>query len=219
MTENHEYDQVQSAPSSIGGGVAVFDKKLHGLLMKERKRVAELSGVPPYAVFQESSIEDMLLKYPISIEELKNIHGVGEGKAMKFGISFVKLIEKYCEDNDVVRPQDIIIKSTGANSTLKLYIIQNIDRKLPLEDIADAKGMDRTTFIKELETIVFSGTKLDIDYEVDALFDEDQQDELKEYFMEAENDDIQEAFDEFDGEFEEDDLRIFRIKFISEVAN
>jgi ATP-dependent DNA helicase RecQ len=110
--------------------VAVFDKKLHGLLMKERKRVAELSGVPPYAVFQESSIEDMLLKYPISIEELKSIHGVGEGKAMKFGISFVKLIEKYCEDNDVVRPQDIIIKSTGANSTLKLYIIQNIDRKL-----------------------------------------------------------------------------------------
>ena len=219
MTENHEYDQVQSPPSSNRGGVSVFDKKLHGLLMKERKRVAEQSGVPPYAVFQESSIEDMLLKYPISIEELKNIHGVGEGKAMKFGSSFVKLIEKYCEDNDVVRPQDIIIKSTGANSTLKLYIIQNIDRKLPLEDIADAKGMDRTTFIKELETIVFSGTKLDIGYEVDALFDEDQQDELKAYFMEAENDDIQEAFDEFDGEFEEDDLRIFRIKFISEVAN
>ena len=219
MTENHEYDQVQSPPSSNRVGVAVFDKKLHGLLMKERKRVAEQSGVPPYAVFQESSIEDMLLKYPISIEELKNIHGVGEGKAMKFGSSFVKLIEKYCEDNDVVRPQDIIIKSTGANSTLKLYIIQNIDRKLPLEDIADAKGMDRTTFIKELETIVFSGTKLDIGYEVDALFDEDQQDELKAYFMEAENDDIQEAFDEFDGEFEEDDLRIFRIKFISEVAN
>ena len=219
MTENHEYDQVQSPTSSNRGGVAVFDKKLHGLLMKERKRVAEQSGVPPYAVFQESSIEDMLLKYPISIEELKNIHGVGEGKAMKFGSSFVKLIEKYCEDNDVVRPQDIIIKSTGANSTVKLYIIQNIDRKLPLEDIADAKGMDRTTFIKELETIVFSGTKLDIGYEVDALFDEDQQDELKAYFMEAENDDIQEAFDEFDGEFEEDDLRIFRIKFISEVAN
>ncbi|MBN09989.1 MAG: ATP-dependent DNA helicase RecQ [Flavobacteriaceae bacterium] len=219
MTENHEYDQVQSPTSSNRGGVAVFDKKLHGLLMKERKRVAEQSGVPPYAVFQESSIEDMLLKYPISIEELKNIHGVGEGKAMKFGSSFVKLIEKYCEDNDVVRPQDIIIKSTGANSTLKLYIIQNIDRKLPLEDIADAKGMDRTTFIKEIETIVFSGTKLDIGYEVDALFDEDQQDELKAYFMEAENDDIQQAFDEFDGEFEEDDLRIFRIKFISEVAN
>ena len=219
MTENHEYDQVQSPTSSNRAGVAMFDKKLHGLLMKERKRVAEQSGVPPYAVFQESSIEDMLLKYPISIEELKNIHGVGEGKAMKFGSSFVKLIEKYCEDNDVVRPQDIIIKSTGANSTLKLYIIQNIDRKLPLEDIADAKGMDRTTFIKELETIVFSGTKLDIGYEVDALFDEDQQDELKAYFMEAENDDIQEAFDEFDGEFEEDDLRIFRIKFISEVAN
>ena len=219
MTENHEYDQIQTSPSLSGGGVAAFDKKLHGLLMKERKKVAEQSGVPPYAVFQESSIEDMLFKYPISIEELKNIHGVGEGKAIKFGNSFVKLIKKYCDENDVVRPQDIIIKSTGANSTLKLYIIQNIDRKLPLADIANAKGMDRTTFIKELETIVFSGTKMDIAYEVDALFDEEQQDELKEYFMEAENDDIQEAFDEFDGEFEEDDLRIFRIKFINEVAN
>ena len=219
MTENHEYGQIQSSPSLGGGGVAVLDKKLHGLLMKERKKVAEQSGVPPYAVFQESSIEDMLFKYPISIEELKNTHGVGEGKAIKFGSSFVKLIKKYCDDNNVVRPQDIIIKSTGANSTLKLYIIQNIDRKLPLEDIANAKGMDRTTFIKELETIVFSGTKIDISYEVDALFDEDQQEELKEYFMEAENDNIQEAFDEFDGEFEEDDLRIFRIKFISEVAN
>ena len=219
MTENHEYDTVQSAPSSSVAGEAVFDKKLHELLMKERKKVAEQSGVPPYAVFQESSIEDMLLKYPVSIDELKNIHGVGEGKAMKFGSSFVKLIKKYCADNEVVRPQDIIIKSTGAKSTLKLYIIQNIDRKLPLEDIANAKGMDRTTFIKELETIVFSGTRLDVGYEVDILFDDDQQDELKGYFMEAENDDIQEAFDEFDGEFEEDDLRIFRIKFISEVAN
>ncbi|MEC7659306.1 MAG: RecQ family ATP-dependent DNA helicase [Bacteroidota bacterium] len=219
MTENHEYDQTQFTTSSSGGGAAVFDKKLHGLLMKERKRVAEQSGVPPYAVFQETSIEDMLLKYPITLEELKNIHGVGEGKAMKFGGSFVKLIEKYCNDNDVVRPQDIIIKSTGANSALKLYIIQSVDRKLPLEDIANAKGKDRSAFIKELETIVFSGTKLDIRYEIDSLFDEDQQAELQDYFMEAENDDIQEAFEEFDGDFEEDDLRLYRIKFISEVAN
>ena len=219
MTENHEYDQTQFTTSSSGGGAAVFDKKLHGLLMKERKSVAEQSGVPPYAVFQETSIEDMLLKYPITLEELKNIHGVGEGKAMKFGGSFVKLIEKYCNDNDVVRPQDIIIKSTGANSALKLYIIQSVDRKLPLEDIANAKGKDRSAFIKELETIVFSGTKLDIRYEIDSLFDEDQQAELQDYFMEAENDDIQEAFEEFDGDFEEDDLRLYRIKFISEVAN
>ena len=140
-------------------------------------------------------------------------------KAKKYGKTFVELIANYVTENNIARPDDLVVKSTGANSGLKLYIIQNIDRKLPLEDIADAKGMDRTTFIKELETIVFSGTKLDIGYEVDALFDEDQQDELKAYFMEAENDDIQEAFDEFDGEFDEDDLRIFRIKFISEVAN
>lgn len=218
MTENHEYE-LNSSSGSAKSGLNIFDKKLHKELMKERKRVAEKFDVPPFAVFQEPSIEDMLLKYPVTIEELKNIHGVGEGKAMKFGASFVKLIKNYCEENDVIRPQDIVIKSTGANSTLKLYIIQNIDRKLPLEDIADAKGMDRGVFIKEMETIVFSGTKLDIGYEVDALFDEDQQEELSEYFMEAETDDIQAAFEEFDGEFEEDDLRIFRIRFMSEVAN
>ena len=219
MTENHEYDQTKAKEPSRPAGKAVFDKKLHELLMKERKRIAEQSGVPPYAVFQEASIEDMLLKYPITLDELKAIHGVGEGKALKFGSSFVKLIEKYCADHEVVRPQDIIIKSTGANSALKLYIIQNVDRKLPLEDIANAKGMDRSAFIKELETIVFSGTKLDISYEIDSLFDEEQQEELSAYFMEAENDNIQEAFEEFDGDFEEDDLRIFRIKFMSEVAN
>lgn len=219
MTENHEYDQTKVKEPSQPAGKAVFDKKLHELLMKERKRIADQSGVPPYAVFQEASIEDMLLKYPITLDELKGIHGVGEGKAMKFGSSFVRMIEKYCADHEVVRPKDIIIKSTGANSALKLYIIQNVDRKLPLEDIANAKGMDRSAFIKELETIVFSGTKLDISYEIDALFDEEQQEELSAYFMEAENDNIQEAFEEFDGDFEEDDLRIFRIKFMNEVAN
>jgi ATP-dependent DNA helicase RecQ len=175
--------------------------------------------VPPYAVFQEPSIEDMLIKYPTTIDEMKNIHGVGDGKAQKFGIPFIELIQKYCEDNNVIRPQDIVFKSTGANSALKLYIIQNIDRKLPLSDIASAKGMDMNTFIKELETIMFSGTKLNIQYEIDNLFDEDQQEELYEYFMEAETDDIEAAFEEFDGDYEEDDLRLFRIRFMNEVAN
>jgi ATP-dependent DNA helicase RecQ len=150
---------------------------------------------------------------------MKNIHGVGDGKAQKFGKPFIELIEKHCEDNNVIRPQDIVFKSTGANSALKLYIIQNIDRKLPLSDIADAKGMDMNTFIKELETIMFSGTKLNIQYEIDNLFDEDQQEELYEYFMEAETDDINKAFEEFDGDYEEDDLRLFRIRFMNEVAN
>ena len=189
------------------------------MLMQLRKDVANKFEVPPYAVFQESSIEDMLVKYPVTIEELKNIHGVGEGKAHKFGKPFVDLIAKYVHENDIIRPEDLVIKSTGANSSLKLFIIQNIDRKLPLTDIADAKGMDFPDFLEQLETIVFSGTKVNIQYAIDELFDEDQQEELQEYFMEAENDDIQTAVEEFDGDYEDDDLRVFRIKFMSEVAN
>ena len=220
MTENHEYDSNEPAASSGGYGKASsFDKKLYKALLELRKKVADKHEVPPYAVFQEPSIEDMLMKYPITIDEMKNIHGVGEGKAHKFGAPFVELIQKYCDDNEVIRPQDIVFKSTGANSGLKLYIIQSIDRKLPLSDIASAKGMEMQAFIKELETIMYSGTKLNIQYEIDDLFDEEQQQELYDYFMESETDDIDTAFEEFDGDYEEDDLRLFRIRFMNEVAN
>ena len=217
MTENHVYDD--SSPSVAPIKTGNFDVKLQKMLMQLRKDVADKFEVPPYAVFQEVSIEDMLVKYPITIEELKNIHGVGEGKANKFGKPFVELIAKYTEENGIIRPEDLIIKSTGANSALKLFIIQNIDRKLPLQDIADAKGMDLPAFLEQLETIVFSGTKVNIQYAIDELFDEDQQEELHEYFMESDDDDIQAAVEEFDGDYEDDDLRVFRIKFISEVAN
>ncbi len=217
MTENHVYDS--TAPIITPTKTGNFEVKLRKMLMQLRKDVANKFEVPPYAVFQESSIEDMLVKYPVTIEELKNIHGVGEGKAHKFGKPFVDLIAKYVHENDIIRPEDLVIKSTGANSSLKLFIIQNIDRKLPLTDIADAKGMDFPDFLEQLETIVFSGTKVNIQYAIDELFDEDQQEELQEYFMEAENDDIQTAVEEFDGDYEDDDLRVFRIKFMSEVAN
>lgn len=217
MTENHVYDT--SVPIATPVKAGNFDVKLQKMLMQLRKDVADKFEVPPYAVFQESSIEDMLIKYPITIEELKNIHGVGEGKANKFGKPFIDLIAKYTEDNGIIRPEDLIIKSTGANSALKLFIIQNIDRKLPLQDIADAKGMEFPAFLEQLETIVFSGTKVNIQYAIDELFDEDQQEELYAYFMESDDDDIQTAVEEFDGDFEDDDLRVFRIKFMSEVAN
>ena len=217
MTENHSYDT--SAPIISIAKTAQFEVRLQKMLLQLRKDVARKFEVPPYAVFQESSIEDMLVKYPITIDELKNIHGVGEGKASKFGKPFVELIAKYVDDNEIIRPEDLVIKSTGANSALKLFIIQNIDRKLPLQDIADAKGMEFSEFLEQLETIVFSGTKINIQYAIDELFDEDQQEEIFDYFMEAENDDIQAAVEEFDGDYEDDDLRVFRIKFISEVAN
>ena len=221
MTEDHKYSQEATAdiitnePSS---GVSA-DEKLVRFLKDLRKKVAVKQGVPPFAVFQDPSLDDMALKYPITLEELSKVHGVGEGKARKFGKEFIDLISKYVEDNDVVRPDDLIVKSIGVNSGLKLYIIQNTDRKLPLIDIAKSKGLDMEKLIKEMEVIIFSGTKLNIDYSLDDLLDEDQQEEIYEYFMEAESDKIQDALDEFDGEYDEEELRLMRIKFINEVAN
>lgn len=222
MTENHVYDTdddgtiITNDKSSKGGGV---DEKLVGMLKDLRKKVGKKLGVPPFAVFQDPSIEDMALKYPISLDELSKVHGVGEGKAKKYGGDFIKLISAYVEENDIVRPDDLIVKSTGVNSGLKLYIIQNTDRKLPLEDIAGSKGLEMAELIKEMEAIVFSGTKLNIDYAIDDLLDEDQQEEIYDYFMEAETDKIQDALDEFDGDYDDDELRLMRIKFTSDIAN
>ena len=218
MTEDHSYTDrpkpVMAAPKDV-----VNDTALKSLLIKLRKEIADKNEVPPYTVFQENSINDMTLKYPISIDEMINIHGVGEGKAKKHGPAFIALIKRYVEENNIARPDDILVKSTGANSGLKLYMIQSVDRKLPLDDIASAKGMNMNEFIHEMETIVFAGTKLNINYWIDEILDEDQQEELHEYFMEAESDEIAEAIEEFDGEYEEEEIRLYRIKFTNEVAN
>ena len=221
MTEDHKYedlgnDGVITAAKNAGGSA---DPNLVKMLKDLRKKEATRLEVPPYAIFQEMSLEDMSLKYPVSLDELKGINGVGEGKAKKFGKPFVTLIAKYVEENDIVRPEDLVVKSTGANSALKLYIIQNVDRKLPLDDIAAAKGLSMDDFVKEMEQIVYSGTKLNISYWVDEILDEDQQEEIHEYFMEAEDDRISIAIEEFEGDYEEEELRMYRIKFISEVAN
>ncbi|WP_339658510.1 RecQ family ATP-dependent DNA helicase [uncultured Polaribacter sp.] len=221
MTEDHSYSEdadnlIISNAKSAGGSA---DDKLVKLLKDLRKKVAAKQGVPPFAVFQDPSLDDMALKYPMNLDELSKVHGVGEGKAKKFGKEFVKLITTYVDENDILRPDDLIVKSTGVNSGLKLYIIQNTDRKLPLEDIAKSKGLEMSELIKEMEVIIFSGTKLNIDYAVDDLLDEEQQEEIHDYFMEAKTDKIQDALDEFDGEFDEDELRLMRIKFINEVGN
>ena len=219
MTEDHIYDASTEEAIAANKGGASVDAQLVKMLKELRKKVAKKKDLPPFVIFQDPSLEDMALKYPITIDELSNIHGVGEGKARKYGKEFVELISRYVEDNDISRPDDFVVKSTGANSSLKLYIIQNIDRKLPLPDIASAKGMEMTEFIKEMEAIVYSGTKLNIDYWLDDILDEDQQEEIHEYFLEAETDKIDEAMEEFDGEYDDEELRLYRIKFISEVAN
>jgi ATP-dependent DNA helicase RecQ len=220
MSEDHEYNETEDeAIVTAAKSTGTADEALMRMLRDLRKKVAKTLGVPPFVVFQDPSLEDMALKYPISLDELMNTHGVGEGKAKKYGAEFVTLIARYVEDNDIIRPDDLVVKSTGANSTNKLYIIQNIDRKLSLDDIASAKGMNMDTLIKEMEQIVFSGTKLNINYWIDDLLDEEQQEEIHDYFMESETDSIEDALKEFDGEYDLDELRFMRIKFISEVAN
>ncbi len=221
MAEDHVFDETNDdsiiTNSRSSGGVA--DEKLMTMLKDLRKSNAKRLGVPPFVIFQDPSLEDMALKYPINTEELSNVHGVGESKAKKYGKDFIAMIHKYVEDNDIIRPEDMVVKSTGSNSALKLYIIQNVDRKLPLSDISSAKGMEMPDFIKEMEAIVFSGTKLNINYWIDDILDEDQQEEIHDYFMESETDKIDVAIDEFDGDYDDEELRLYRIKFMSEVAN
>ena len=218
MTKDHDHEKniLQSQIPKAGG---VTDKELMVLLKALRKEIATKNDIPPFAVFQEYSLEDMALKYPIRMEELININGVGEGKAKRFGQPFIDLIDRYTKEKEITRPEDLIVKSTGINSALKLYLIQSIDRKLPLDDIAAAKGMDMNKLIGEMETIVYAGTKLNINYWIEELLDEDQEEELYEYFMEAESDKIALAIEEFDGDYEEEEIRLYRMKFISEVAN
>lgn len=222
MTEDHIFDGEQEDGSIIASAKAVglsADEVLMGMLKDLRKKNAKKLGVPPFVIFQDPSLEDMALKYPINLNELANVHGVGDGKAKKYGKDFVELIAKYVEENDILRPDDLVVKSTGTNSANKLYIIQNIDRKLPLDDIASSKGMSMADFIKEMEAIVYSGTKLNITYWIDDILDEDQQEEIHDYFMESQSDAIDVAIKEFDGNYDDDELRLYRIKFISEVAN
>jgi ATP-dependent DNA helicase RecQ len=221
MTKDHVYNEemdhaIVTAAKSAGG---VADEKLLKQLKDLRKSVAKKLDVPPFVVFQDPSLDDMALKYPISMEEMNTIYGVGEGKAKKYGRPFIEYITSYVEENEIIRPEDLVVKSTGANSGLKLYIIQNVDRKLPLDDIAAAKGLEINELVKEMERIVYSGTKLNIQYWVDEILDEDQQEEIHDYFLEAETDDIEEALQEFEGDYEDEELRLYRLKFMSEVAN
>lgn len=220
MTEDHDYGAVVEESAQTQAKIlAVADELLIKMLKDLRKKVSKKLDLPPYVIFQDPSIEDMALKYPITQEEMSFVHGVSEGKARKYGKEFIKLINDYVEENEITRPDDLIVKSTGAKSALKLYVIQSVDRKLSFDDIAKAKGLDMDNLLKEMEQIVYSGTKLNVDYWIEEYLDDDQQDEVFEYFMSADNDSIQDALDEFDGDYDIEELRLMRIKFISEVAN
>ena len=199
--------------------VSLVDIELMKKLILLRKDIAKKKSLPPYAILQEFSLEDMTYKYPTSLDEFKNINGVGEGKVVKFGNQFIKLIKEYIEENDIVKSDELVLRTSGSKSSKKLSLIQNVDKKIPLDEISESRGVEFDILLLELESIVFSGTKLDIDYYVDDILDEDQQEELHEYFLESESEDISIALEEFEGDYDEEELRIYRIKFLNDVSN
>ena len=210
---------VENRPKHASVKTGVIDNNLMNKLIILRKEIAKKNSLPPYAILQEFSLEDMTYKYPTSIEEFKNINGVGEGKVNKFGNYFIKLIKEYIEDNQIQKSDELVLRTSGEKSSKKLSLIQNIDKKIPLDEISDSRGIEFNELLSELESIVFSGTKLDIDYYLEEILDEDQQEELKEYFLESESEDISDALKEFDGDYDEEELRLYRIKFLNDVSN
>jgi len=226
LNEQNKFDisidndfNVDNKPKHTNVKTGVIDTNLMGKLIMLRKDIAKKNSLPPYAILQEFSLEDMTYKYPTSLEEFKNINGVGEGKVNKFGNYFIKLIKEYIEENQIQKPDDLVLRTSGEKSSKKLSLIQNIDKKIPLDEISDSRGIEFTELLSELESIVFSGTKLDIDYYLEEILDEDQQEELKEYFLESDSEYISDALEEFDGDYDEEELRLYRIKFLNDVSN
>jgi len=221
LTQDHDFDSTpEEGIAAGGGGTGAVDEELLHVLKDLRRKISKQLNLPPFVIFQDPSLEDMAIQYPIKEEELQNIVGVGAGKAKKYGGEFVNVIKEYVEDKDILRPQDMVVKSVVNKSGVKVYIIQNIDRKLPLEDIAHAKSLEMKDLIDEIEAIVGSGTKLNIDYYLNEIMDEEKLDEIYEYFREAETESIDEALAELGEEyFSEEEIRLVRIKFFSELAN
>ena len=202
-----------------GDGAGALDLELYAMLKDLRKKMANKLKVPPYVIFQDPSLEQMATMYPISLQELQNIQGVGAGKAKRYGTEFCELIKKHCEENDIERPEELRVKTVAKKSILKVKIIQSIDRKIDLEEVARAQGLDFDDLLTEIENIVYSGTKLNIDYFIDDVMDEDHVDDIYDYFCESETDDLNVAMEELGEEYAEEDIRMVRIKFISEMAN
>ncbi|OFX23051.1 MAG: ATP-dependent DNA helicase RecQ [Bacteroidetes bacterium GWA2_31_9] len=221
MSQDNEFEDLEdddiAPPSGSGGGVETV---LFSMLKDLRKKISKTKNLPPFVIFQDPSLEDMAIQYPITMDEMKNIVGVGAGKAEKYGKEFVDLIKLYVTENEIERPQDIVVKSIVNKSSNKVYIIQSIDRKMPLEDIAKAKGLEFADLIEELEAIVYSGTKINLEYYIDDVIDEDKQQEVFDYFQEADNDLIENALKELgEDDYSEEEIRLLRIKFISELGN
>lgn len=219
IREDNEFDDVEDESPAAGAGGGALDPALFNMLKDLRKKLSKKLNVPPYVIFQDPSLEAMATVYPITAEELKNIPGVGEGKFKRYGKEFCELIKKHCEENEIERPEDVRFRTVAKKSMLKVSIIQSVDRQVALDDLAVAKGIEFEELLDEIEAIVYSGTKLNIDYFIEEVVDDDNVDEIWDYFMNAESDNLQAAMDELGDDYSEDEIRLVRIKFISEMAN
>lgn len=220
LLKEHDFSNTDDSEHFIASGrETAFDAQLYDLLLDLRKSVAKEMGVPPFVVFQDPSLKDMCLQYPITLEELTHVQGVGVGKAQRFGEPFIALIENYVQDNDIDRPQDFVFKSLVNKSGLKVQLIQNIDRQLSLEDFAANQGKSFDEILHEIETIVSSGTRVNLTYYINQRIDVTEQEEIFDYFNSAETDDIETAYREFDGLYSEEELRLVRLRYMSEIAN
>ena len=219
ISEDNEFEKEEEEIPVRGGASCAVDPALYSMMKDLRKKLSKRLQVPPYVIFQDPSLEAMATTYPITLEELKNIPGVGEGKAKRYGQEFIELIKRHVEENEIERPEDLRVRTVPNKSKLKVSIIQRIDRKVPLDEIAIANGLDFSELLDEIEAIVFSGTRINIDYYLNEEMDEDYINDIYEYFKDSETDDLEEAIEELGGDYTEEDIRLVRIKFLSEMAN
>ncbi|MCA1757072.1 MAG: DNA helicase RecQ [Bacteroidales bacterium] len=220
LTEDHDYGENAEEAGAYGSSTAAVDEELFAILKDLRKKMARDKNVPPFVLFQDPSLEDMAIQYPVTMEELQNISGVGAGKAQRYGEGFIEVIKRYVDEKEILRPQDMVVKSVVNKSGLKVYIIKSIDNKRALDDIADARGLEMSELLTEVETIVNSGTKLDLSYYIDMVIDDERQEDIYTYFREeAETDSLEEAMDEMGDDYELEEIRLVRIKFLSEMGN
>ena len=220
IVEDIDYSTDEDESYAVKGGAGcAADPELYSILKDLRKKVANEYSLPPYVIFQDPSLEAMATTYPITIDELANISGVGAGKAKRYGQAFVDIIRRHVEDNEIERPEDMVVRSVANKSNIKIAIIQAVDRKVPLESIADSKGIEFDELLDKLEAIVYSGTRININYDIDERLDPEDQEELFDYFKESESGDLEEAFDEYGDVYTEEEIRLMRIRFLSEMGN
>jgi ATP-dependent DNA helicase RecQ len=220
LAEDHDYTDSAEEENAFGARTAAVDEELFSILKDLRKMISKHKDVPPFVIFQDPSLEDMAIQYPITIDELQNITGVGAGKAQRYGQEFIEVIKNYVEEKEIIRPLDMVVKSVVNKSGIKVYIIQSIDMKRSLEDIADARGLEMPELFSEIEAIVNSGTRINLDYYINMVIDEERQHDIYSYYKEeAESDSLEAAIKELGNEFEEEEIRLMRIKFLSEMGN